>query len=63
MKNEKVRKMMFKHYINQSELAEILGLSMAEVSIMLKHELAPEEQKNIIEEIKAWVETQEEEGA
>lgn len=55
--------MMFKHYINQSELAEILGLSMAEVSIMLKHELAPEEQKNIIEEIKSWVEAQEEEGA
>jgi predicted transcriptional regulator len=55
--------MMFKHYINQSELAEILGLSMSEVSIMLKHELAPEEQKNIIEEIKAWVEAQEEEGA
>ena len=60
MKNERVRKMMLKHYINQNELAEILCLSIAEVSIMLKHELALEEQKSIIEEIKAWAEAQEE---
>ena len=51
---------MLKHYINQNELAEILGLSIAEVSIMLKHELALEEQKSIIEEIKSWAEAQEE---
>ena len=49
---------MLKAYLNQNELAEILGISITEMSIMLKHELSPEEQRNIVEKIKAWEESQ-----
>ena len=46
--------------LTQAELAEILGLSTGETSTMLKYELAPEEQRRIVEEIKAWAAAQEE---
>lgn len=60
MKNKRVRKAMLDEALTQAELAEILGLSTGETSTMLKYELAPEEQRRIVEEIKAWAAAQEE---
>ena len=38
--------------INQAQLAEILGTTPAEVSVMLKYELAVKEQSEIVTKIK-----------
>lgn len=62
-KNIRIRKAMLQEYLTQSELAEILGISTGEMSTMLKYELAPEEQRNILEQIKAWASKQEGEQA
>jgi predicted XRE-type DNA-binding protein len=58
LKNERIRELMFRNMISQTELAEILMVSQAEVSVMLKHELADEEQDEIIAKINKWLEKQ-----
>lgn len=40
--------------IGQSKLAEILGISESELSIMLKYELAVKEQHEIVDRIREW---------
>ena len=42
--------------LTQAELSEILGISTGELSTMLKYELAPEEQRRVVDAIKAWAE-------
>lgn len=59
MKNERIRRAMIKEGLTQNELAEILGKSTAEVSLMLKYELAQKEQQRIVEEIRTWAAAQE----
>lgn len=56
MKNKRVRKAMMDEALTQAELAEILGISTGELSTMLKYELAPEEQRRVVDAIKAWAE-------
>lgn len=55
MKNERIRELMFKNMISQGELAGILGIAQSEVSVVLKYELAKEEQDRIIAAIDAWL--------
>lgn len=53
MKNERVRVAMARAGINQVQLAELLEVTPAELSIMLKYEMAAKEQNGIIEKIRA----------
>lgn len=53
MKNERIRTAMIKAGLNQSQLSEILSIPPAELSVMLKYELARKEQDNIISLIKS----------
>lgn len=54
MKNKRIRKAMTDAGIGQSKLAEILGISESELSIMLKYELAVKEQHEIVDRIREW---------
>ena len=54
MKNKRIRKAMTDAGIGQSKLAEILGKSEAELSIMLKYELSVREQHDIVDRIREW---------
>lgn len=47
MKNEIIRRAMFEYGLKQYQLAEILGISEASVSIMLRYDLSVAEQKQI----------------
>lgn len=40
--------------INQGDLSKILGINTAELSIMLKYELAVREQHEIVDRIREW---------
>lgn len=40
--------------INQAQLAEILGTTPAEVSVMLKYELAVREQNEVVKRIREY---------
>lgn len=51
-KNPRIRKAMLERGMKQNDLAEILGLNLSELSVMLKYELAKEEQDEIIRRIK-----------
>lgn len=53
-KNKRIRKAMTDAEINQGELSEILGINKAELSIMLKYELAVREQHEIVDRIREW---------
>ena len=48
MTNRAIRNAMFKAGLNQRQLADILGTSSANVSIMLSRELSRTEQKKIV---------------
>ena len=48
MNNRAIRTAMFKAGLNQRQLADILGTSGANVSIMLSRELSRAEQKKIV---------------
>lgn len=52
MNNRAIRTAMFKAGLNQRQLADILGTSGANVSIMLSRELSRAEQKKIVAMIK-----------
>lgn len=52
MKNKRVRSAMLQAGINQAQLAELLGVTPAELSIMLKYEMAAKEQSSIVAKIK-----------
>ena len=54
MKNKRIRKAMADAGINQSELAEIIQVSMPELSNVLKYELAVREQNEIVKRIREW---------
>ena len=54
MKNKRVRKAMLDAGIKQGDLAEILGVNINEMSIMLKYELAVREQHDIVDRIREW---------
>lgn len=49
MKNSRIRVAMTLHSMKQWELAEIMGMSEASVSRLLRHELPEEAQDRIIE--------------
>lgn len=51
-KNKRIRKVLLDQGLTQNELAEILGVNIAELSVMLKYELAKPEQDEIIRRIK-----------
>ncbi len=51
-KNPRIRKAMLERGLKQNDLAELLGLNLSELSVMLKYELAREEQDEIIRRIK-----------
>ena len=56
MKNKRIRKAMTDAGIaSQIELCEILGVSQAEISIMLKYELSVHEQNEIVAKIREHV--------
>lgn len=55
MKNKRIRKAMTDAGISQTELADIMSTSTAEVSIALnKYELAVREQNEIVARIREW---------
>lgn len=54
MKNKRIRKAMADAGITQSELAEIINVSIPEMSYMLKYELAVREQNEIVKRIREW---------
>ena len=54
MNNARIRKAMCDAGINQNQLAEILGISIAELSVMLKYELAVKVQNDIVKRIREW---------
>lgn len=54
MKNKRIRKAMTDAEINQGDLSKILGINTAELSIMLKYELAVREQHEIVDRIREW---------
>lgn len=47
MKNEIIRRAMFEYGLKQYQLAKILGISEASVSVMLRYDLSVAEQKQI----------------
>lgn len=55
MKNKRIRTEMVKAGINQSQLSEILNIPPAELSVMLKYELAMKEQERIVSAIREWI--------
>ena len=52
MNNKRIRMAMLAAGINQAQLAEILGTTPGEVSVMLKYELAVKEQNEIVAKIR-----------
>lgn len=54
MKNKRIKMAMFQTNIDQKALAEILGVTSPEMSIMLKYELAVKEQNEIVKRIREW---------
>lgn len=56
MTNKTIRMAMMTAGINQTRLAEILGVTDVEVSYMMKRELAQKEQRDIAARIKAATE-------
>ena len=54
MTNKRIRKAMLDAGISQNQLAEILGTSISELSVMLKYELAARVQNNIVSKIREW---------
>lgn len=56
MKNERVRYSMFRNGLSQTIVAKRLGITSAEMSCILKWELADEEQKRILKAIEDVVE-------
>ena len=52
MKNARIRKAMIDTGITQTDLANIMGTPVTEISVMLKRELAKAEQDKIIAMIK-----------
>ena len=55
MKNKRIRKAMTDAGISQTELADIMSTSTAEISIALnKYELAVREQNEIVARIREW---------
>lgn len=54
-KNKRVRVAMAQAGMNQSQLADLLNVPYAEMSIMLKYELAVREQNDIVARIREHV--------
>lgn len=54
MKNKKVRRAMIEAGISQLDLANILVVGMSEMSVMLKYELARQEQDEIVAKIREY---------
>lgn len=55
MKNKRVRKAMLDAGINQQQLAEILGYTESEMSIILNRvEIAVKEQNDIVARVREW---------
>lgn len=55
MKNKRIRRAMTDAGISQTELADIMSTSTAEISIALnKYELAVREQNEIVARIREW---------
>lgn len=54
MKNKRIRIAMAQAGINQSKLAEIMGVSEPLLSVVMKYELAVKEQNNITAKIREW---------
>ena len=54
MKNRRVRKAMFDNGMNQIDLANLLTVSNTELSVMLKYELARQEQDVIVAKINEY---------
>lgn len=52
MKNKRIRTAMVHSGINQTQLAELLGVTAAEMSVMMKYELAVKEQNEIVAKIR-----------
>lgn len=54
MKNKRIKAAMNQAGINQTQLAEVLGISNTETTYMLKRELAVREQNEIVKRIREW---------
>ena len=54
MTNSRIKKAMIDADIGITQLAEILGISITEASIMMKRELAVKVQNDIVKRIREW---------
>lgn len=54
MRNKRIRKAMMDAGINQTQVAKIIQVSNAELSVMMNHELAVREQNEIVKRIREW---------
>lgn len=54
MKNKRIRKAMTDAGINQTELAEILGINITRLSYALSYELSVHEQNEMVKRIREW---------
>lgn len=54
MKNKRIRTAMIRAGINQTQLAEILDISLPKMSVILQYELSTKEQDQIVSVIKDW---------
>ena len=59
LKNVRVQKEMVAAGLTQKEFAKILGVPVSEMCVMLKYELAPEEQRQLISIIKDYMNEEE----
>ena len=55
LKNVNVQKAMVAAGLNQKQLASILGVPVSEMCVMLKYELATDEQRQLISTIKDYM--------
>ena len=55
MKNVRVQKEMVAAGLTQKEFAKVLGVANSELCVMLKYELAPEEQRQLISTIRDYM--------
>lgn len=54
MKNKRIKVALAQAGLSQAQLADILGVTTTEMSIMLKYELAVKEQNNITAKIREF---------
>lgn len=57
IKNKRVKVRLARDQLTQNDLADILHVTPAEASIMLKYDLSRAEQDELIRKIDEWVET------